>query len=181
MTHIKKMLVATALTLFSAAALAAPIDLSIYEYDCGSVSDPSVTGATNCFGPIPGNDPGPSGDGFVYDGNTYDFNDKDEDGSDGDGGTLEVTGVDWGDSASGSWSVTGITGDAFLLILKSANEYFAFLVPSSVTDGDFTTAGRGISHISLYTTEGGTTVPEPGSLAILGAGLLGLGLARRRK
>jgi hypothetical protein len=52
---------------------------------------------------------------------------------------------------------------------------------------------KGISHLALYSRDGGTTdddedddtdddeVPEPGVLFLMGAGLLGLGMARRRR
>lgn len=39
---------------------------------------------------------------------------------------------------------------------------------------------QNISHISWYVTES-SQVPEPGTLGLLGLGLLGLGIARRRK
>jgi len=45
-------------------------------------------------------------------------------------------------------------------------------------------AQKNVSHISVYYREGGTPpsqIPEPGVLMLVGAGLLGLGLARRRK
>jgi len=54
----------------------------------------------------------------------------------------------------------------------------------AVKSGTWSTVdGQGLSHLSWYDTGGGPplNVPEPGLLFLMGAGLLGLGMARRRK
>lgn len=80
-----------------------------------------------------------------------------------------------------------LSGAEWLLVKDGNNSPIWYLFDITAWDGmmdielsDFWPGSGAISHVAIYGGER-TMVPEPGTLALLGVGLFGMGLARRRR
>lgn len=79
---------------------------------------------------------------------------------------------------TGSQGWTTFTADASAALLADAGETVTLRLTNFVPDSYAGPGGFGVDDISLNAVE---AAPEPASLALLGAGLLGLARTRRRK
>lgn len=146
-------------------------------------------GATDCWGTLDGNDPGPGGDGFEIAGMVFEFVAKEDTPGGLTGMNIGLDVSPDGGAPSGTWEYDPslFSADAFLIVLKAASSpgFGAWLfegADAASFSGDWFVAwGSNLSHLAIYAKGIDLKVPEPASLGLLGLGLVLIGVARRRK
>lgn len=175
--------------ILSGTATAAPIVCSDDTINHMTMDDSQASAClASGLGNIAGDGPDPFLDGAA--GAGYQFLEKLD--IDDDTGPMPLTGLNFTDAGdgTGTWlfdsSLWGSYGTIALgFKYGGGNEpdnWFVYELVSGISSGDWTyiaDKGQGLSHMNVY-AKGSVSVPEPGTLALLGLGLVGFTLARRK-
>jgi hypothetical protein len=98
--------------------------------------------------------------------------------------------IDLTGQGTGTWTYTPGAGDPLInfFVAKGGPNFNLFSNDGDPNSDSFFTPTNpaneqpfGLSHLSFYDTTGGGKVAEPATLGLLGLGLLGFALARRRR
>ena len=100
-------------------------------------------------------------------------------------GIASITTSPTSGSLSGTWNLnpgsTGFVGSFVAIHAGEGQSDDLFSINSPGTSGTWATNnGHGLSNFDLFGTNSITQAPEPASMALLGAGLVGLCVARRK-
>lgn len=100
-------------------------------------------------------------------------------------------GIFFSGGSSGSWSFDESLWDSYLTLAigfkfgggdkAESDTWFVYELTKSDYQGAFDySENKGLSHVNLY-GKTSVSVPEPGTIALLGLGLIGIALGRKRK
>ena len=178
----------TSALLMSGYAVAAPIKCDD-AYNYMQMDDSQATACLASGKNNPSFTGNPVNDIFLNNaaGTGYQFVEKSENA----GNPTALYNLEYGQTDStGTWEFDSSLWDSYSTIAigfkfgggNKADNWFVYELNSLVSSGDWAYFGKGngLSHVSLY-GKGSVTVPEPGSLALLGVGIIGLTLVGRKR